>query len=638
MIKQTNIHQVLLKYWGYNAFRELQEDIITAVLEGKDTLALLPTGGGKSICLQVPALAKDGICIVISPLIALMKDQVENLVKRGIKATAIYSGMTKREIDIAIDNCVYGDYKFLYLSPERIETDIFKARLPKMNVNLFAIDESHCISQWGYDFRPSYLNIVKLRELKPEVPFLALTATATTDVVKDIQQKLGFKKENVLQKSFERKNIAYVVIYEEDKLKRLLKILSKIKGTSVVYVGTRKKTKEVAQFLIQQGVSADYYHAGLSNQERSVKQNNWISNQTRVIVSTNAFGMGIDKPDVRTVVHLDLPNSLEAYFQEAGRAGRDEQKAYAVLLVEQADRLDLEKQIINSFPDIDTIKQVYQALANYYQIPIGSAFNESYFFDMSAFCKQYNMQVFTVFNCLKFLEKEGYLMLSEATYNPSRIKIEINKNELYEFQVKNPTMDLFLKTILRSYTGLFEEFVKIDEYDLARKINTTKEKVEKALDYLANLKLISYVKQTNLPQLTYLQERVDAKSLYISKQHYTERKEVAVKKMEAVIYYAFSKHKCRSQILLSYFGENDSYRCGVCDVCLERNKLELSDIEFSNISNQIKKILTQEHLPITLLVSKISGSREDKIIKVIQWLTENEKLVFNEKNLLEWRK
>ncbi|MBX2958623.1 MAG: RecQ family ATP-dependent DNA helicase [Flavobacteriales bacterium] len=638
MIKQTNIHQVLLKYWGYNAFRELQEDIITAVLEGKDTLALLPTGGGKSICFQVPALAKDGICIVISPLIALMKDQVENLVKRGIKATAIYSGMTKREIDIAIDNCVYGDYKFLYISPERIETDIFKARLPKMNVNLFAIDESHCISQWGYDFRPSYLNIVKLRELKPEVPFLALTATATTDVVKDIQQKLGFKKENVLQKSFERKNIAYVVIYEEDKLKRLLKILSKIKGTSVVYVGTRKKTKEVAQFLIQQGVSADYYHAGLTNQERSVKQNNWISNQTRVIVSTNAFGMGIDKPDVRTVVHLDLPNSLEAYFQEAGRAGRDEQKAYAVLLVEQADRLDLEKQIINSFPDIETIKQVYQALANYYQIPIGSAFNESYFFDMSAFCKQYNMQVFTVFNCLKFLEKEGYLTLSEATYNPSRIKIEINKNELYEFQVKNPTMDLFLKTILRSYTGLFEEFVKIDEYDLARKINTTKEKVEKALDYLANLKLISYVKQTNLPQLTYLQERVDAKSLYISKQHYTERKEVAVKKMEAVIYYAFSKHKCRSQILLSYFGENDSFRCGVCDVCLERNKLELSDIEFSNISNQIKKILTQEHLPITLLVSKISGSREDKIIKVIQWLTENEKLVFNDKNLLEWRK
>jgi len=638
MIKQTNIHQVLLKYWGYNAFRELQEDIITAILEGKDTLALLPTGGGKSICFQVPALAKDGICIVISPLIALMKDQVENLVKRGIKATAIYSGMTKREIDIAIDNCVYGDYKFLYISPERIETEIFKARLPKMNVNLFAIDESHCISQWGYDFRPSYLNIVKLRELKPEVPFLALTATATTDVVKDIQQKLGFKKENVLQKSFERKNIAYVVIYEEDKLKRLLKILSKIKGTSVVYVGTRKKTKEVAQFLIQQGVSADYYHAGLTNQERSVKQNNWISNQTRVIVSTNAFGMGIDKPDVRTVVHLDLPNSLEAYFQEAGRAGRDEQKAYAVLLVEQADRLDLEKQIINSFPDIDTIKQVYQALANYYQIPIGSAFNESYFFDMSAFCKQYNMQVFTVFNCLKFLEKEGYLMLSESTYNPSRIKIEINKNELYEFQVKNPTMDLFLKTILRSYTGLFEEFVKIDEYDLARKINTSKEKVEKALDYLANLKLISYVKQTNLPQLTYLQERVDAKSLYISKQHYTERKEVAVKKMEAVIYYAFSKHKCRSQILLSYFGENDSFRCGVCDVCLERNKLELSDIEFSNISDQIKKILTQEHLPITLLVNKISGSREDKIIKVIQWLTENEKLVFNDKNLLEWRK
>jgi ATP-dependent DNA helicase RecQ len=616
----------------------LQEDIITNVLEGKDTLALLPTGGGKSICFQVPALAKEGICIVISPLIALMKDQVENLLKRNIKAAAIFSGMTHREIDITLDNCVYGNYKFLYVSPERIETDLFKARLEKMNVNLFAIDESHCISQWGYDFRPSYLNIAKLREYKPGVPFLALTATATSQVVGDIQEKLKFKKENVLQKSFERKNIAYVVIYEEDKYKRLLRILNKIKGTSVVYVGTRKRTKEIAQFLVQQGISADYYHAGLSNHERSDKQNNWITNKTRVIVSTNAFGMGIDKPDVRTVVHLDLPNSLEAYFQEAGRAGRDEEKAYAVLLVEQSDRLELEKQIINSFPEIETIKTTYQALANFFQIPIGSALNESYFFDINTFSKQYNFQSFTVYNCLKFLEKEGYLILSEANYNPSRVKIEINKNDLYDFQLKNPTIDIFIKTLLRSHTGLFEEFVKIDEFDLAKKLKTTREKIIKVLDYLLHLNIISYTKQTNLPQITFLTPRVETKSLYISRQHYSERKEVAISKMESVIYYAYSKHKCRSQILLGYFGETNSYRCGVCDVCLERNKLELSDVEFSNVSDQIKKILGVEHLPITALVNKIKGVREDKVIKVIQWLTENEKLMYNDKNLLEWRK
>lgn len=633
-----DIHQILIKYWGHKAFRPLQEDIINSVLFGNDTLALLPTGGGKSICFQVPALAKEGICVVISPLIALMKDQVENLVKRGIKATAIFSGMTTREIDITLDNCVYGDYKFLYISPERIETELFKARIEKMNVNLFAIDESHCISQWGYDFRPSYLNIVKLREYKPNVPFLALTATATNDVVKDIQEKLQFKKENVLQKSFERKNIAYVVIYEEDKLKRLLKILSKIKGTSIVYVGTRKKTKDIAQFLVRNGVSADYYHAGLTNQERSTKQNNWISNQTRVIVSTNAFGMGIDKPDVRSVVHLDLPNSLEAYFQEAGRAGRDEEKAYAVLLIEQADRLELEKQIINSFPDIETIKTVYQALANYFQIPIGSALNESYFFDINAFSTQYNLPVFTVFNCLKFLEKEGYILLSEAHYNPSRIKIELNKNELYEFQVKNPNIDVFIKTILRSHTGLFEEFVKIDEFDLAKKLKSTRDKIEKVLDYLLHLHIISYTKQTNLPQITYLTPRLESTTLYISKEHYSERKKVAITKMESVIYYAYSKHKCRSQILLSYFGDNDSYRCGVCDVCLERNKLELSDIEFSTVSDQIKKILGEQHLTINALVNKITGVREDKVIKVIQWLTENDKIIYNDKNLLEWRK
>lgn len=633
-----DIHQLLLKYWGYSNFRPLQEDIINATLSGTDTLALLPTGGGKSICFQVPAMAKEGICVVVSPLIALMKDQVENLQKKDIKAIAIYSGMTKREIDIALDNCVYGDVKFLYVSPERLETEIFIERLKKMNVNLFAIDESHCISQWGYDFRPSYLNIVKLRELKPNVPFLALTATATPEVVIDIQQKLGFKKENVLQKSFERKNLSYVVLNEENKHERLVKILSKIKGTSVVYVRSRKKTKEIAQFLYQNNISADYYHAGLTNEERTTKQHNWIANRTRVIVSTNAFGMGIDKPDVRTVVHLDLPDSLEAYFQEAGRAGRDEKKAYAVLLVEASDRIDLEQRIISSFPPIEAIKQVYQALANFFQIPIGSAYNESYNFNITTFSQQYNMQVTAVYNCLKFLEREGYLILSEAYYNPSRIRIEISKIDLYEFQVKNSKFDLFIKTLLRSYAGLFDNYVKIDEFELAKRLSTTKDKIVNGLTYLHQLKIIDYIKQTRLPQITYTTERLNVNDISISPQNYKDRKEIAIKKMESVIYYSKTLHKCRSQILLAYFGEKETYRCGVCDVCLERNKLELSDIEFTSVSDQLKKLLQKTPLPLTELVNAVQGVREDKTLKVLQWLVDNKKIKTNAENLLEWRK
>ena len=633
-----DITQILLKYWGYNTFRPLQEDIIQATLNGEDTLALLPTGGGKSICFQVVAMAQEGICIVVSPLIALMKDQVDNLTKRNIKAVAIYSGMTKREIDITLDNCAYGNIKFLYISPERIETEIFKVRLKKMNVNLITIDEAHCISEWGYDFRPAYLNIVQLRKLKPDVPFLALTATATPEVVKDIQKQLQFKKEHVLQKSFERKNIAYVILKEEDKNSRLLKLLKKIEGSTIIYVRSRKKTKEIALFLVRNKISADFYHAGLSHIDRSTKQSSWMNNNTRVIVSTNAFGMGIDKPDVRLVIHLDLPDSIEAYFQEAGRAGRDEKKGYAIMLYEEADRLDLEQRISNSFPDIETIKNVYQALANFFQIPIGSAHNESYNFNIIDFSKQYNIPVYTIYNCMKFLEREGYFFLSSSNYNPSRIIFEVNKDELYEFQVKNNKLDLLLKTILRSYSGLFDNFVKINEHELANRLKTTHEKIIKALTYLSHLKIITYVEQTNLPQLTYLTERLAINDIRISTENYHTRKEIAIKKMESVIYFTTSQHKCRSEILLKYFGEQDTYRCGVCDVCLERNKLDLSDVEFSAVSNQIKQLLAEEKLPITQLINKIDGIRDDKTIKVIQWLTDNNKLVSNEENLLEWRK
>jgi len=633
-----DIHQLLLKYWGYNEFRPLQEDIINSVLDGKDTLALLPTGGGKSICFQVPAMAKEGICVVISPLIALMKDQVDNLTKRGIKAVEIYSGMTKREIDITLDNCVYGNIKFLYISPERIETPILKERLIKMNVNLIAIDESHCISQWGYDFRPSYLNIAKLKSIKPDTPFIALTATATPNVVIDIQKQLEFKVENVIQKSFERKNVAYIVLREENKFARLLKILNTIKGTSVVYVRSRKSTKETAAFLIRNGISADYYHAGLTNEERSLKQSNWVHNITRVIVSTNAFGMGIDKPDVRSVIHLELPDSLEAYFQEAGRAGRDEQKAYAVLLFEEANRLDIEQRTKNSFPPIEEIKQVYQALANHYQIPIGAALNENYSFNIVEFSHKYNLPVFTVFNCLKFLEKENYLILTEPNYTPSRVKIELNKSALYEFQVKNRKHDGLLKALLRSYAGLFDDFVKINENDLAKIFKKDRLSIVSSLKYLNQLEVITYLEQTSLPQIIYTTERLSIDDVRISKQNYHDRKEITITKMEAVIGYATAMHKCRSQILLNYFGEKDSYRCGICDVCIERNKLDLSDIEFTSVSEQIKTIVKENPVAITQLVSKITGVRDDKTVKVIQWLMENDKLITNNDNLLEWRK
>jgi ATP-dependent DNA helicase RecQ len=635
---KLDIHQTLLKYWGHGKFRPLQEDIINSVLDGKDTLALLPTGGGKSICFQIPALVKDGICIVVSPLIALMKDQVQNLVQRNIKAVAIYSGMSRREIDITLDNCVYGNIKFLYISPERIETDIFKERYKKMKVNLIAIDEAHCVSQWGYDFRPSYLNIAKLKEENPDIPFIALTATATSDVVIDIQEQLKFKTENALQKSFERKNLAYAVLNEEDKKNRLLKILTAVQGTSVVYVRSRKKTKEIALFLQRNGIDADFYHAGLSNDERTLKQSNWINDRTRVIVSTNAFGMGIDKPNVRSVVHIDLPDSLEAYFQEAGRAGRDEDKAFAILLFEEADRIDLEQRIINSFPEIDLIKQVYQSLANFFQIPIGSALNESYSLNIIEFSEQYNLSIYSVYNCIKFLEKECYLLLSESNHNASRIKLEVNKDELYEFQVKNSKFDLFIKTLLRSYTGLFDNFTKIDEFEIAKRLKTTKDKVVKGLQYLSHLEVISYLEQTNQPQLTYLTERLNVKDISISAKNYHDRREIAIKKMESVIYFATTKHKCRSEILLAYFGEKDIYRCGVCDVCVERNKLDLSDVEFSSVSDQVKKIAQKEPTPITQIVNKINGVRDDKIIKVIQWLMENDKLISNEENRLEWRK
>jgi len=632
------IQQILLKYWGYSQFRPLQEDIITSVIEGNDTLALMPTGGGKSICFQVPALAKEGICIVISPLIALMKDQVENLKAKGIKAVAITSAMNKHEIDVAFENCAYGNYKFLYLSPERLETDLARARIKKMNVNLIAVDEAHCISQWGYDFRPSYLKITEMRDLHPLVPILALTATATPEVTKDIQQKLLFKKENLLRKSFERKNLAYIVIKEEDKMNRLLKIATKTQGTGIVYVRNRKKTQEVANFLKRNNITADFYHAGLESHLRDAKQEAWINNKARVIVCTNAFGMGIDKADVRFVVHLDLPDCLEAYFQEAGRAGRDEKKSYAVLLYNDADKTDMEHTLQVSFPAMEEIRKTYQALANYFQLPIGSGRGSTLDFDIHELCSRYNLNPLISFNAIKLLEREGYFAMTDAFYQPSRVHFRLNKEELYKFQVENVLFDEFIKTVLRSYSGVFDGYVKIAEKEIGKRIGKTAEEVKNMFLELEKREILNYLPQTEMPRITFLTERTDAKDVFISAENLKKRKDKTEERMGAMIHYATSKTKCRSQMLLSYFGETDSYRCGICDVCLERNKLELSNLEFESVSEQIKKNLEKTPLTLIEIVDSVQNSSVDKTIKVVQWLMDNGKLIYQEGNKLVWHK
>jgi ATP-dependent DNA helicase RecQ len=604
--------------------------------EGRDALALMPTGGGKSITFQVPALAKEGICIVVTPLIALMKDQVENLIERNIKAVAIYSGMTKHEIDIALENCVHDpNLKFLYCSPERLGTELFRTRVKQMNVNLLAIDESHCISQWGYDFRPSYLRIAEIRELIPDTPVLAVTATATVDVVEDIQERLKFKEKNLFKKSFERKNLVYLVREVEDKLKHLLKIVSAIKGTGVVYVRNRLRTKEIALFLQENNITADYYHAGLTNKERSFKQENWKKNVTRIMVSTNAFGMGIDKADVRFVVHMDLPDNLEAYFQEAGRGGRDEKQAFAVLLYHPSDRIKLERRVETSFPMVEEIRRVYEALGNFFQLPVGGGKGMSFDFDMSKFVKTYRFNIMLVYNSLTLLQHSGYLELSEEVDNPSRIIFKIQRDGLYKYQVANAAEDKFIKLLLRTYSGLFSSYRPIDEGDLARKANITPAVVSSFLIKLGRDKVINYIPRKKVPQIYYSEERLNLKSVIFTTDKYKMRKELYANRIAAVIDYA-SHNKCRSQQLLNYFGDKDASRCGVCDVCTKRNELNLSKYEFDLVLEAIKKILKQNPKPLEQLVDDIDQS-SDKVIKVVQWLLDNEKVVKTEDLLLSWK-
>jgi len=633
-----NIYQqILSRYWGYSKFWPLQEDIIKSIANGNDTLGLMPTGGGKSVTFQVPAIAKDGICLVITPLIALMKDQVDGLKRKGVKAMAVYSGMTRKEIDIALENCIYGNYKFLYLSPERLKTEIFRARVQKMNVSIVAVDESHCISQWGYDFRPSYLKITDLRELLPGVPFLAITATATPDVVDDIQEKLRFKKKNVLKTSFERKNLVYLVRITPDKQKYLLNVIKKSSGSGIVYVRTRRRTKEISDFLRANGISASYYHAGLRHPVRSERQKEWTDGKLRVIVATNAFGMGIDKATVRFVIHVDIPNSLEAYFQEAGRAGRDGKKAYAVMLYNESDKAKLDRRISTGFPPIKVIKRVYEALGNYFQIPVGGGKNGVFDFNMADFISKFKFNAVIAYNSLKFLEREGYIELTDELNNPSRVLFLYKRDDLYKFQVENSTFDGFIKLLLRSYTGLFTEFIPIDEQILAGRAKISRELVYEFLKKLSNLKVISYIPGKRTSLVIYSEERLDQKSLIISTENYKIRKEKFIERLDKVNEYASRKDICRSQFLLEYFGEKGSPKCGNCDFCKGENEMNISKIEFEQIAEIINKCLKKESMLLEKLVDTVNHNK-DKTVRVIQWLLDNKKIYYRQDKKIEWRK
>ncbi len=635
----SEAREILTKYWGYPDFRPLQEEIIQSVLKGQDTLALLPTGGGKSICFQVPALMLEGICIVVTPLIALMKDQVEHLKKRNIGARAIYSGMKRQEIEIIYNNCIHNKtIKFLYISPERLRTEMFLAALKQMKVGLVAIDEAHCISQWGYDFRPPYLQIADIRPFLPKCPFIALTATATPKVSDDIVEKLHMKNHKFFKKSFERKNLAYMVFEEENKFNRLLRIIRNTRGSGIVYVRNRRKTVKIAQFLVENGISADFYHAGLEQKIRDKKQDMWMYNKTQVIVSTNAFGMGIDKPDVRFVVHLDLPDSLEAYFQEAGRGGRDGKKSYAVILYEQSDILNITHNFEQSFPSREYISTVYHALGNYLSIPVGGGKNLSYDFDIADFARNYELKPIEAFNALKFIEKEGLILLSEALETPSRILITVNQTDLYRFQVETPSYDKFIKLLLRTYSGLFTEYGRINEEDLARISGLDKNRIVLTLTYLHKIGIIDYVPRKNAPQIVFIEERLGKENFRLSPENYTNRKEAAKQRLSSVLNYVKSTNKCRSMLLISYFGQTNVNRCGQCDVCLSRNKAEVSRYEFDQIIEFIKPILKASSHSLTELIEMHPNTQPDKIARVVQYLLEYNKVQLDDEKRYIWNK
>jgi ATP-dependent DNA helicase RecQ len=620
---------ILKKYWGHDQFREPQAAVIDVVLAGKDSLVIIPTGGGKSLCFQIPALLLEGVCLVITPLIALMEDQVSELKKRGISAIAIHSGMSYRELDIALDNCAYGKVKFLYLSPERLLTELFQERLKKMNVCLVAIDEAHCISQWGYDFRPPYLQIAELREVIPSVPFLALTASATKLVREDISDKLKLKNAMLFQKSVARSNISFVVRRTENKEKKLVEILSKVKGSAIVYVRSRRGTKELAALLIKNKISSNYYHAGLTYVERKRKQEEWIANKVRVVVATNAFGMGINKPDVRLVIHMDLPENLESYYQEAGRAGRDGVKSFAVVIYHDQDGLTLRKNVAQGQPSVEYVKKIYQSLANYFQLAVGGSAGECYDFDLEQFSKRFEYKPLTVYPALKRLEEAGLVQLNEGFYRPSKLFVLVEKTKLYEFQVANAKFDPLIKSLLRIYgTSIHFDFTIVSEKQLAKALNVQPSEISANLHHLHKLQLIDYQPVSEVPQITYVLPRQDVRYLPINAERVEARRQLTLDKMEAMIHYVEQTHQCRMQIIQNYFDEDTFANCGICDVCVAKRKKEnLAALE--DYKSQILYLL-EKPMPADELEKAVAPDDSELFIEVLREMVDNHEVRYDE--------
>lgn len=619
----TDYRKILKQYWGYDNFRGIQEDIIRSIGEGRDTLGLMPTGGGKSITFQVPALAQEGLCLVITPLIALMKDQVRNLRERGIKATAIYSGMTREEIVIALENCIFGNYKFLYVSPERLDTEIFQIKLRSMHVSLITVDESHCISQWGYDFRPAYLKIADIRQLLPGVPVIALTATATPEVVSDIQQRLQFRQENVFRMSFERKNLAYVVRHTEDKESELLHILQHVDGSGIVYTRNRKKTKEISLFLNRNHITATFYHAGLNDETKDSRQKAWLKGAFRVMVATNAFGMGIDKPDVRVVIHADVPDSPEAYFQEAGRAGRDGMKAYAVLLFCARDKITLKQRVSDTFPEKSYIRKIYEDINFYYQMAMGDGRGCTFAFNIDEFCRNFKHFPVQTDSALKILTRAGYLEYTDEQDNASRIMFTITKEELYRIREQSEDTEKLIRILLRSYTGLFTDYAYISEDNLSTRSGLSKQQIYETLLLLSRQHILHYIPAKKTPYIIYTRERQETERVYLSKEVYEDRKESYVQRINAMIEYAESENCCRSRMLLRYFGEKNEHNCGQCDVCLQQHQSGLKSGEFEAISQQLQTLLKENPLSLQEIKDKMQVP-ENHLMKVVSYLVSEE--------------
>ena len=620
--------RILKQYWGYDRFRGIQEDIIDSISKNKDTLGLMPTGGGKSITFQVPALAKEGMCLVITPLIALMKDQVQNLKKRGIKALAIYSGMSRQDIIITLENCIFGNYKFLYISPERLDTEIFRTKLRKMHISMITVDESHCISQWGYDFRPAYLKIAEIRELLPDVPVLALTATATPEVVKDIQARLHFRHKNVFRMSFERNNLAYIVRKTENKTAELLHILRSMPGSAIVYVRNRRRTKEITELLNNEHIAADFYHAGLDDATKDIRQHRWQSGESRVMVATNAFGMGIDKPDVRIVIHMDLPDSIEAYFQEAGRAGRDGQKAYAVILYAKSDKTTLHKRIPDTFPEKEYIRDVYEHLQYYYQMAMGDGLDCVREFNIEDFCRKFKYFPVPVDSALRILTQAGYLEYTAEQDSTSRILFTIRRDELYRLREMGEDMDRLIQAVLRSYTGVFTDYTYINEDSLAIRTGLTRRQIYEMLVHLAKLRIVSYIPHKKTPYIIYTRERVEAQRIHISPEVYEHRKARYETRINAMLDYVTNDTVCRSRMLLDYFGERNEHNCGQCDTCISlRSKSKVSEQpDREALCTKVCGILSRESLTPAGLLKQLPMDKE-LLTEILHRLSDEGKII-----------